>query len=76
MVLQVLEGLYKAGKARAIGVSNYSEAHLRELLAAAEVKPVVNQVGGAGTHTTTTVHPFLSGGWNVLGLLQHCSRLS
>lgn len=44
VVLQVLEGLYKAGKARAIGVSNYNEAHLQELVAAAEVKPMVNQV--------------------------------
>jgi hypothetical protein len=43
-MLQVLEGLYTSGKARAIGVSNYNTAHLRELLAAAEVKPMVNQV--------------------------------
>lgn len=43
--VQVLEGLYKSGKARAIGVSNYSTAHVQELLAAAEVKPMVNQVG-------------------------------
>lgn len=42
--IQVLEGLYRAGKARAIGVSNYNEAHVAELLAAAEVKPMVNQV--------------------------------
>lgn len=41
---QVLEGLYKSGQARAIGVSNYNTAHLQELLAAAEVKPMVNQV--------------------------------
>jgi aryl-alcohol dehydrogenase-like predicted oxidoreductase len=43
-ISQVLEGLYKSGKARAIGVSNYNTAHLQELLAAAEVKPMVNQV--------------------------------
>jgi diketogulonate reductase-like aldo/keto reductase len=37
--------MYKSGKARAIGVSNYSTAHVQELLAAADVKPMVNQVG-------------------------------
>lgn len=42
--LQVLEDLYKAGKARAIGVSNYNETHIQGLMAAAEVKPMVNQV--------------------------------
>lgn len=40
----MLEGLYKSGKARAIGVSNYNTAHVQELVAAAEVKPMVNQV--------------------------------
>jgi diketogulonate reductase-like aldo/keto reductase len=42
--MQVLEQLYRDGKARAIGVSNYTTHHLQELLAAAEVKPMVNQV--------------------------------
>jgi diketogulonate reductase-like aldo/keto reductase len=41
---QVLEGMYKSGKARSIGVSNYNTAHVQELVAAAEVKPMVNQV--------------------------------
>jgi diketogulonate reductase-like aldo/keto reductase len=49
-MLQVLEGLYKSGKARAIGVSNYNTAHLQELLAAAEVKPMVNQVRSLPTN--------------------------
>lgn len=44
--LQVLECLYKSGKARAIGVSNYNTAHVQELVAAAKVKPMVNQVRG------------------------------
>lgn len=40
----MLEGLYKSGKARAIGVSNFNAAHIQQLLAAAEVPPMVNQV--------------------------------
>lgn len=43
---RVLEGLYRAGAVRAIGVSNYSVAHLAELLAVAEVPPHINQVRG------------------------------
>ncbi|KAG2497704.1 hypothetical protein HYH03_004441 [Edaphochlamys debaryana] len=38
-----LEALYKEGRLRAIGVSNYEEGHLRGLLAGAEVAPMVNQ---------------------------------
>ncbi|KAF6255387.1 Aldo/keto reductase [Scenedesmus sp. NREL 46B-D3] len=40
---QVLEQMQRQGKARAIGVSNYSSSHLRELVARAAVKPAVNQ---------------------------------
>lgn len=42
--VQVLEQFYRDGKARAIGVSNYSGKHLQELLDKAAVKPMVNQV--------------------------------
>jgi len=41
---KVLERLYRDGRARAIGVSNYMIPHLDELLAAAEVVPAVNQI--------------------------------
>ena len=33
----------RSGRCRAIGVSNYQQRHLEELLAAAEIKPMVNQ---------------------------------
>jgi diketogulonate reductase-like aldo/keto reductase len=39
-----LEKLYKEGKCKAIGVSNYTESHLQDLLSYCEVKPMVNQV--------------------------------
>ncbi len=41
---RALEMLYKTGRAKAIGVSNYTEKHLHELLAHAEVTPAVNQI--------------------------------
>lgn len=39
-----LEDLFKAGKLKAIGVSNYTARHLQEVLAHATVRPAVNQV--------------------------------
>ncbi|KAL6616371.1 hypothetical protein ACP70R_038641 [Stipagrostis hirtigluma subsp. patula] len=39
-----MEKLYDAGKARAIGVSNFSSKKLSDLLAVARVPPAVNQV--------------------------------
>ena len=40
---RVLERLHGEGRVRCLGVSNYTEAHLRELWAHCRVKPVVNQ---------------------------------
>ena len=39
-----MEDLYKAGKVKAIGVSNFQKHHLEELLSYAEIKPVLNQI--------------------------------
>jgi methylglyoxal/glyoxal reductase len=41
---RALETLYKEGRVRAIGVSNFQVRHLEELLKDAETKPVINQV--------------------------------
>ncbi|WP_234123458.1 aldo/keto reductase [Clostridium hydrogenum] len=41
---RALEKLYKDGKVRAIGVSNFKVHHLEELLESAEIVPMVNQV--------------------------------
>ncbi|WP_040205155.1 aldo/keto reductase [Neobacillus jeddahensis] len=41
---RALEALYKAGKVKAIGVSNFQVHHIEELLKDAEIKPVINQV--------------------------------
>ncbi|MHA2309597.1 MAG: aldo/keto reductase [Candidatus Heimdallarchaeaceae archaeon] len=47
---KALEKVYKEGMCRAIGVSNYTINHLKELLEICEIKPTVNQV---------EFHPFL-----------------
>ncbi|ORX42850.1 aldehyde reductase [Piromyces finnis] len=39
-----MEKLYKSGKAKAIGVSNFNVEKLKDLLEKAEIKPAVNQV--------------------------------
>lgn len=41
---KALEALYKEGRVRAIGVSNYTVAHLKQLMEYAEIVPQVNQV--------------------------------
>ncbi|CBX91094.1 hypothetical protein LEMA_P061280.1 [Plenodomus lingam JN3] len=45
-----MEKIYKSGKARAIGVSNWTIEGLEKLLRFAEVKPMLNQI---------EIHPFL-----------------
>lgn len=47
---RALEAIADSGRARTIGVSNYTERHLTELLGHARIPPAVNQV---------EVHPFL-----------------
>ncbi|WP_051237758.1 aldo/keto reductase family protein [Lacticigenium naphthae] len=41
---KALEDLYDAGKIRIIGVSNFQEKHLKELMKDARIKPMVNQI--------------------------------
>lgn len=41
---RALEELYKAGRIRAIGVSNFDSARLLDLCKNAEIKPMVNQI--------------------------------
>ncbi|MDE1455711.1 aldo/keto reductase, partial [Bacillus paralicheniformis] len=41
---RALEKLYKDGRVKAIGVSNFNVHHLESLLEDAEIKPMVNQV--------------------------------
>ncbi|EUJ25731.1 oxidoreductase, aldo/keto reductase family protein [Listeria floridensis FSL S10-1187] len=48
---RAFEQLYREGKIRAIGVCNFQEHHLKELMADAEITPMVNQI---------ELHPHLS----------------
>ncbi|KHF37100.1 putative oxidoreductase YtbE [Paenibacillus sp. P1XP2] len=48
---RALEKLYKDGRVRAIGVSNFHVHHLQDLLSTAEIKPMVDQV---------EFHPYLA----------------
>lgn len=41
---RAMEDLYKEGKVKAIGVTNYSVRHLKLLLKSCRIKPMVNQV--------------------------------
>lgn len=41
---RAFEKLYREGKIRAIGVSNFLEHHLKPLMETAEIKPMVNQL--------------------------------
>lgn len=41
---RAMEDLYKAGKVRAIGVSNFMPHHMEALLKTAEIKPMVDQI--------------------------------
>jgi diketogulonate reductase-like aldo/keto reductase len=56
---RALERLYKDGRVRAIGVSNFTVRHLQELYGACQVMPAVNQV---------EMSPFLF----QKDLLEHC----
>lgn len=55
---KALEKLYKDGKVRAIGVSNFNISHLEDLIADCEVVPMVNQVEYHPCLTQTELHEF------------------
>ena len=48
---QVMEEFVRQGKIRSIGVSNFNRHHLEDLLAYAQIRPVINQI---------EVHPLMS----------------
>ncbi|OLS33461.1 aldo/keto reductase [Bacillus sp. MRMR6] len=58
---KALEKLYKDGRVRAIGVSNFKVHHLENLISQAEIKPMINQV---------EYHPHLT----QVELLDYCKK--
>jgi methylglyoxal/glyoxal reductase len=55
---RALETLYKQGKVKAIGVSNFQGHHLEDLMKDAEMKPMVNQVEYHPLLSQKDVHSF------------------
>lgn len=55
---KAFEKLYKEGRVRAIGVSNFQIHHLEDLMGEAEIKPMVNQVEYHPHLTQTELHAF------------------
>ncbi len=48
---KAMEEIYRSGRCRAIGVSNFNPHHLRRLFAETEIRPAVNQI---------EIHPYLA----------------
>lgn len=57
-IWKALEKLYKDGRVRAIGVSNFNVNHLENLLANCEIKPMVNQVEYHPVFNQKELHDF------------------
>lgn len=57
---RALEDLYKEGKVRAIGLSNFLSHHMEALMETAEIRPMVDQI---------ELHP----GWLQRGTLRYCA---
>ncbi len=55
---RAMEKLYKEGKIKALGVSNYGVEHLEYLLSKAEIKPMVNQIEVSIQHQKRDVVEF------------------
>jgi len=55
---KALEQLYKDGRVKAIGVSNFQIHHLEDILKHAEIKPMVNQVEYHPKLTQKALHTF------------------
>jgi methylglyoxal/glyoxal reductase len=55
---KALEKLYKDGRVRAIGISNFNVNHLENLLANCEIKPMVNQVEYHPVFNQKELHDF------------------
>lgn len=68
-----MQEIYRSGRARAIGVSNFAKNHLDELLAHTDVKPAVNQIESSPTFPNQDMVDYCRGlgiaveAWSPLG---------
>ncbi|MBC8374888.1 MAG: aldo/keto reductase [FCB group bacterium] len=58
---KAMEALYKEGKIRAIGVSNFDPSQLKKLIASSDIIPAVNQIETHAFFTQNKQYDFLSG---------------
>jgi len=58
---KAMEELYKDGKIKAIGVSNFNKAQLDEMMSYAKVKPAVNQIETHVFYQQDEAHQYLNG---------------
>jgi 2,5-diketo-D-gluconate reductase A len=70
---RALERLYRDGRVRAVGVSNFQQDHLQRLLDEADVVPAVNQIEvhpylqQDGLRSFSTAHGIATQAWSPLG---------
>ncbi len=55
-----MEEIYESGRAKAIGVSNFHQHHIEELMKAAKIKPMVDQIELHPTLTQVELREFLA----------------
>lgn len=56
---RAMEEIYESGRAKAIGVSNFHQHHIEELMTTAKIKPMVNQIELHPTLTQVQLRDFL-----------------
>lgn len=57
---RAMEEIYESGRAKAIGVSNFHQHHLEELMKTAKIKPMVNQIELHPTLTQVPLREYLA----------------
>ena len=57
---KAMEEIYESGRAKAIGVSNFHQHHIEELMKTAKIKPMVDQIELHPTLTQVELRDFLS----------------
>jgi len=71
---QAMEKLYGSGKARAVGVSNFSTKKLADLLAVARVPPAVDQVECHPSWQQAKLRAFCRSNGVHFSVSQHCFK--
>ncbi|MGM0213284.1 hypothetical protein IGI42_000818 [Enterococcus sp. AZ109] len=57
---RAMEEIYESGRAKAIGVSNFHQHHIEELMKTAKIKPMINQIELHPTLTQVPLRDYLA----------------